>query len=186
MRPKIDSRRRFVRRLAIVNAAHPVAYARALRTLPQLRRSWYVLFFQLPWLPEWWLSRRDYARLRGFFRPDGIAEGEIQEYVDAMRAAGGPAATIDYYRAAFRDGITGRAPAPRAVAAETLVVWGEKDRFLEPSLAEPPAEWAPRARVVRLAGATHWAQLDAAEALGAELVGHFAAEPPSPGARSPA
>jgi pimeloyl-ACP methyl ester carboxylesterase len=162
-----------VDRLAIVNAAHPVAYSRALRTFPQLRRSWYVFFFQLPWLPEWWLTRNDYANMRGFFRPDGIPDEIIDEYVAAMRHAGSATATIDYYRASFRDGLFGRAPAPRTLAAETLVVWGEKDRFLEPTLAEPPQEWVPRSRVVRIPSATHWAQIDAVDALSKELVAHF-------------
>ena len=39
-------------RLIIMNVPHPACLARELRTWRQLRKSWYVFFFQLPWLPE--------------------------------------------------------------------------------------------------------------------------------------
>ncbi|HEY3062606.1 MAG TPA: alpha/beta fold hydrolase [Chloroflexota bacterium] len=39
-------------KLVIMNAPHPRVFARALRTPRQLLRSWYILLFQLPWLPE--------------------------------------------------------------------------------------------------------------------------------------
>ena len=47
-----------VERLAILNVPHPETMLRTLRTSPQqLRHSWYMFFFQIPWLPEW-LTRR--------------------------------------------------------------------------------------------------------------------------------
>src|SRR3954449_2631161 len=39
-------------RLVIMNAPHPARFLRALRTWRQARKSWYMFFFQLPWLPE--------------------------------------------------------------------------------------------------------------------------------------
>ncbi|MFC7007869.1 alpha/beta fold hydrolase [Halalkalicoccus salilacus] len=43
-----------VDRLVAMNAPHPAVYRREIRSgrSDQRRRSWYVLFFQLPWLPE--------------------------------------------------------------------------------------------------------------------------------------
>jgi len=40
-------------------------------------------------------------------------------------------------------------------------VWGEKDRYLGPALAEGLGEWVPGIRVARLADASHWIQNDA-------------------------
>src|SRR5262249_42468870 len=58
-----------VEKLAVLNCPHPAIFARALRTnLRQLRRSWYMFFFQLPRLPEWVLSRADFAALERGFR----------------------------------------------------------------------------------------------------------------------
>ena len=39
-------------RLVIMNVPHPACLARELRTWAQLKKSWYVFFFQIPWLPE--------------------------------------------------------------------------------------------------------------------------------------
>ncbi len=47
-----------VKRLAILNVPHPAVMLRALRTKPsQMLRSWYMLFFQIPWVPEFLVSR---------------------------------------------------------------------------------------------------------------------------------
>ena len=43
-------------RLVVLNAPHPWAFFRELRTLKQLRKSWYMFFFQIPWLPEYILG----------------------------------------------------------------------------------------------------------------------------------
>ena len=55
-------------RLVILNVPHPVRMVQGLRTLRQIRKSWYMFFFQLPWLPEATLRARDYAYLRQTFR----------------------------------------------------------------------------------------------------------------------
>ena len=39
-------------RLVILNAPHPACYEREVQRWRQLRRSWYALAFQIPWLPE--------------------------------------------------------------------------------------------------------------------------------------
>jgi pimeloyl-ACP methyl ester carboxylesterase len=162
-----------VDRLGIVNAAHPVGYATALRTFAQVRRSWYVFFFQLPWLPETVLAVRDYSLVRGFFSKDGIAAGDIEPCVDSLKQPGARSAAIAYYRASVRGGFRGATPKPARIDAPTLVVWGDRDRFLVPSLADPPREWVPGVRVVRLPNATHWAPIDAAGDVGERLLEHF-------------
>jgi pimeloyl-ACP methyl ester carboxylesterase len=162
-----------VGRLAVVNAAHPVGYAQAMKTAAQLRRGWYVLAFQVPWLPEWAIALRDYAAIRDVFSKDGIAPDEADPCVAAIRLPGARTAALAYYRAAFRAAIFGREPEPRKIELPTLVVWGEKDHYLEPSLAEPPGEWVAAPRVVRLPRATHWAHIDASDDVVRELVAHF-------------
>ena len=57
-----------VSRLVILNAPHPVAYLRELRKPAQLIRSWYALFFQIPWLPETLIRRNHFALVRQVFR----------------------------------------------------------------------------------------------------------------------
>ena len=45
-------RQRPLERLVIMNVPHPAVIERAIRRPRQLLRSWYVLFFQIPGLPE--------------------------------------------------------------------------------------------------------------------------------------
>ena len=52
-----------VRSLAILNMPHPALFRAGLRSLAQLRRSWYIAFFQLPWLPERVLAWNGYRPL---------------------------------------------------------------------------------------------------------------------------
>ena len=59
---------KLVRKLIILNAPHPAAYLRELKRPAQLLRSWYVLFFRLPWLPEAMLKLNDFALPRRLFR----------------------------------------------------------------------------------------------------------------------
>jgi pimeloyl-ACP methyl ester carboxylesterase len=162
-----------VDRLAIVNAPHPVGYAAAMRTAKQLRRGWYVFFFQLPWVPEWALALRDYGAIRAVFERDGIAPAKALPCVASIRQPGARSAAINYYRASLRAALSGTAPRPRKIETPTLVLWGEKDRFLVPALAQPPGDWVTDARVVRLPDATHWAQIDAADQVASELSAFF-------------
>ena len=163
-----------VEKLAILNGPHPVGYQRALRTWGQLRRSWYVFFFQLPFLPELFISARDFAIVRRTFASDHVPAEEVTPCVDALRPDGAVSAAVAYYRAAIRASLTGGGPKPQKIAQPTLVVWGEKDHYLLPRLADPPADWVPNARVVRLAGVTHWSQIEAADDVARELRRHFA------------
>ena len=117
-------------RLVVLNCPHPVVLARALRSnWAQLRRSWYIFAFQLPWLPEWTL-RRNGARTmkqtlrRSTKRPDTFSDLDLDEYARAFRAPGAATAAINYYRAAVRSPVpTGM----RKVRASTLLIWGDDD-----------------------------------------------------------
>src|SRR5262245_22882399 len=51
-------------RLIVMNLPHPTCMSQGMRTWKQLRKSWYVFFFQIPWLPETLLTLGD-ARVVG-------------------------------------------------------------------------------------------------------------------------
>ncbi len=165
---------KMLRRLAVLNAPHPATFTRHLRSLRQLRRSWYMFAFQLPVMPEAGLARNDFASLRQVFRAASVRPGaftpdDIERHIDALRPPGALTAAINYYRAAFRD-LGPHAAPPRRVNAPVLVLWGEQDRFLGPELAEAGSEWVPNARVRRVPEAGHWIQHDVPELVNDELV----------------
>jgi pimeloyl-ACP methyl ester carboxylesterase len=141
-------------RLALLNIPHPQRMVGALRTLRQLRKSWYVFFFQLPWLPERGVLKTLKTLLKYTPARRGAYDDEsIRVTEEALKDPRGP---VNYYRAA----LSGLRLPWETVRAKTLVIWGERDRWLGRELAEPDPRWVPDARVVRIPGASHWVQAD--------------------------
>ena len=167
-----------VERLAILNAPHPRRMLHGLRRPRQLARSWYMLFFQLPWLPElaaraggWWGWRRLFENEA---RPGAFMPQDIERYVEAWSQPGAPTGMINYYRAALRQ-TPGRAEARiRPVETPTLVIWGQRDRHLGAELAEPERADVPNLeRIVRLPEPSHWVHQDEPERVSQLLVDFF-------------
>ncbi|MDX1501284.1 MAG: alpha/beta fold hydrolase [Thermoanaerobaculia bacterium] len=166
-----------VERLAVLNCPHPLAMRRELvRNRAQLRKSWYMLFFQLPWLPEWWYRRRDFdvgvRSVRGTARRGAFDDEEMERYKEAWRKPRALRSMIHWYRASLRHP-PARVRDP-AVSAPTLLLWGLKDRFLGPELIDSSLRYAPDARVERLPEATHWLQHEEPERVNEKLIGFLA------------
>lgn len=157
-------------RLAILNVPHPLAMMKGLRRPAQVKRSWYVFFFQLPRLPELVLSRNDFLFARKTFGADGFDRETIEHYIDALRVPGVATSAINYYRAALRRVASGRTPRMKTIERPVLVIWGDRDRFLGKEMAEPPKRFVPNARVVHIPSATHWVQNDAPEEVNRLLI----------------
>ena len=183
-----------VERLVVLNAPHPALMRAELRASPeQRRRSLYIAFFQLPWLPERLLSRnrgRAIARaLRGgsYVREAWPAD-ELERYRDAFSRPSDLTGPLAYYRAAVRQRPV---PLTGVVAVPVLVLWGMRDRFLNPSLADERrlGRYAPDLRVVRIEDAGHFVQNEAPARVNDELLtwlGPPQSRPPQPGpARAP-
>ncbi|MFI5180737.1 MAG: alpha/beta fold hydrolase [Thermoanaerobaculia bacterium] len=169
-----------VRRLAILNAPHPAAFRRVLRTSPaQRRKSSYILFFQLPWLPERKIRENDFAYIgkmlrRDPVRKDAFSDEEIARYKEALARPGALSSALNWYRAALRH--PPRLPkGPRTIDVPTLVIWGEKDRYLGPELAQGLDKWVPHVTVERIPEASHWVQADAPERVNELLIRFFRA-----------
>lgn len=165
-----------VDRLAILNVPHPARMFEGLRTPRQLAKSWYMFFFQIPWLPETLVTRGGKRALAGAYRdarPGAFSDEDLDRYADVLLAPGAMKSAIDWYRAALRRNPRTTTSELRPIEAQTLVIWGERDRFLGVELAEPPAKLVPRARVARLPDASHWVQHDAPEEVNRLLVEHL-------------
>ena len=145
-----------VDRLAILNVPHPLVMTRGLRRFAQLKKSWYMFFFQLPRIPERAIAKDDFAYVRKTLARDGFSSDEIEPYIDALKTPGALTASINYYRAAMRRVVTGRTPKTTVITCPVLVIWGDQDHYLGKEMAEPPARFVPNARVVHLPDAPHW------------------------------
>src|SRR5262245_47000924 len=131
--------------LVAINCPPASALAHAMRhSRTQLRKSWYILFFQLPWLPERRMAADGAsvvarALVGGSHRRDAWPAEELAAYRAAFARPGRAKAAIDWYRASFRRSLRRRRRSgpSRRVAAPTLVLWGVEDRFLERELVSP-------------------------------------------------
>ena len=93
-------------------------------------------------------------------RPGTFTAEDIERYIEAIAQPGALTATLNYYRALLRNPGETRALLQR-IEAPVLVIWGERDRFLNQRLAEPPRLWVPNLlRVERLQDASHWVAED--------------------------
>jgi pimeloyl-ACP methyl ester carboxylesterase len=153
----------------------PVELLQGLHHPGQLRRSWYFFFFQLPELPESVVHANHWHFFRSFVddaRPAYTPE-ELDRYVAAWSQPGAATGMINYYRASVRH----KDPEAqlRPISAPTLVIWGQRDRFLGEELAEPDHDDVPNLdRVERLPDASHWVHHDEAERVTQLLIDFFA------------
>jgi epoxide hydrolase 4 len=150
---------RRIRRLVVMNCAHPqVMFRNVLLNPRQTMKSWYVFALQLPWIPEWILSRNGYATmLESIERVDGrpVPAIEAKCYVTAWSKPRALTSMINWYRAAMRT-FPLRLDEPR-IHVPTLLIWGEQDRFLDRALAQQSIEHCDQGRVVYLPNSGHWA-----------------------------
>ncbi|ODR82048.1 epoxide hydrolase [Haladaptatus sp. W1] len=175
-----------VDKLAVMNAPHPGRFREVLRTPSQLRRSWYIFFFQLPWLPELFLSARGYESIENIFtdtptNPNAFTDDDVRRYVEAAAKPGALTGSINYYRALFRQSVptqlrslVGGSNDSFDVRVPTMLIWGTEDFALGNELTEGLDRWIPDLRIERLPGASHWVQNDRPERVSDLLVEFFA------------
>ncbi len=173
----------FVERLVAINCPPASALFEAMRrTRSQLRKSWYILFFQLPWWPERRMAADRAsvvarALVGGSYRRDAWPSEELDAYRTAFARPGRAKAAIDWYRTAFRRALRprrSRRPS-RRVVAPTLILWGVEDRFLDRELVGPEVLRRVLAdgnvpEVVWIEDAGHFVQNESPQRVNAELL----------------
>jgi pimeloyl-ACP methyl ester carboxylesterase len=165
-----------LRSLTVIGTPHPRALQRALSGSTQALRSSYMLFFQLPWLPErvlsmfgarlgaWWLTR------------SGLAEERALTYLRTLGARRALTPALAWYRALPFDLVSAAAVGP--IPVRTLYVWPTEDVAFSPAAAEDTARWVTGSyRFEVLTGVSHWVPEAAPDALTGLLVEHLSASP---------
>jgi pimeloyl-ACP methyl ester carboxylesterase len=149
-----------IAKLVVLNVPHPSVMRKFLSTrIRQFLRSWYMFFFQLPWLPETLFSVNDYqigvrALLRSS-RAGTFSLEDLAQYRTAWSQPGALTAMIHWYRALFRY----RTKFPdRTVYIPTRILWGERDAFLMLEMAKESLRYCTDAELYTFADATHWLQ----------------------------
>ncbi|HBF63839.1 MAG TPA: alpha/beta hydrolase, partial [Gammaproteobacteria bacterium] len=120
--------------LTTMAVPHAGRFARdGLRIPRQLKLSWYMGFFNLPWVSDWVVRRRDYAFIRNLWRKWSPgwspAPDVIESVIDTLSQPGVLSATLGYYRAALSlSALSASADdAHYPVPVPTLALTGERD-----------------------------------------------------------
>ncbi len=172
-----------VERLVVMNCPHLKKFEQNLRSNPrQMLRSWYILFFQIPWLPERLLRANNFAMLTRALRDSAVnksafSEVDLAHYREAFRNPYSVSAAINYYRALVRSNLRGVRGdwIDQKISAPTMLIWGEQDVALRKELTydmEGLFEGQFQLRYVPDSG--HWVQQEKPQAVNEYLLGFLA------------
>jgi len=157
-------------RLVVMNCPHPGVLQKQLRVnWRQLRRSWYMFWFQIPWLPELLIrlsARRFVAQaFRGWaIRKEAFSDEDLRRYVEAIQKPGMLTAAINYYRAAFREVVWRGERQFAPITCPTLLIWGEEDVALGKELTyDMEPYFTNRFEIKYLPRCSHWVQQEQPE-----------------------
>lgn len=156
-----------VRTVSVASTPHPAALQRAFRG-PQGLRSWYMLMFQLPWLPETLLGAAGGGlgarMLAASGAPDPGAMGRLLS--DRATATG----ALNWYRAMRLPGV----PATGRVSVPSLYVWSDRDAALGRQAAELTREYVDGDYTFReLTGVSHWIPEERPDELAEAVLEHL-------------
>lgn len=161
-------------KLVIMNVPHPALFRAGLATLKQLRKSWYIFFFNIPKLPELALSMRGYEMVGRVFRDMAVHKERFGDDVLAVfkenaSKPGALTAMVNYYRAIrYALPLVKKRGMPK-IETPTLVVWGEQDDALGKELTYKTGEYVSDLTLRYLPNASHWVQQDEPETVNAML-----------------
>lgn len=169
-------------RLVIMNVPHPACMAREFRTLAQVKKSWYVFFFQLPWLPETLLAARGGDAIKRAFLDSAVDKARFPVAVtDEFRRnalePGALAAMVNYYRAGMRAGSQAMNPQPGTVDTPTLMIWGLEDVALGKETTFGTERYVKDLTLRYLPGVSHWVQQEAPEKVNAMIEAWLKGQP---------
>ncbi|MGC1676518.1 MAG: alpha/beta fold hydrolase [Candidatus Binataceae bacterium] len=174
------TRPEIVERLIVLNCPHLKRMSEELRhNARQMARSWYMAFFQLPWLPEAMFRAQNFRALDralkgNLIRKNAITDDDLRYFHEAFRNPYSISTAINYYRANFRSGFMARTGTDdwidRKIAAPTMLIWGEQDFALGKELTykmEPLFTGPFEINYIPSAG--HWVQQEEPELVSAYM-----------------
>ena len=150
-----------VSRLIVMNLPHPAKFAAGLKTPQQMLKSWYIAFFQIPFLPEFLIQLNDYRLIEEAFRGMAInqsafTDADIEQYKNAFAKRGALTGAINYYRNLpiylSQKKVWGVLKMP------TLMIWGEEDRALGKELTYGTEEYVQDLQIRYIPNCSHWVQ----------------------------
>ncbi len=155
--------------LTVVGTPHPRAFRRALLTSTQALRSSYMLFFQLPRLPERFFSVGRGKLAAQWLAWSGLPQERALAYLRTLRVRGALTPALTWYRALPYALMSDATLGP--VTVPTLYVWSTGDVAFSRAAALGTARWVTGDyRYEVLSGVSHWVPEEAPDELARLLV----------------
>lgn len=162
-------------KMVVMNVPHGAVMQKHLRSnFAQLRKSWYIFFFQIPWIPEI-LARQNHWNfltklLRNSSRQGTFTNSDFDQYRKAWSQPKAFRSMLNWYRAYVQKPPT--PPANPRITVPTLLIWGAQDTALGREMAQPSIDLCDDGRLVFIEEATHWLQHEEADRVN-ELIDTF-------------
>ncbi|WP_227939388.1 alpha/beta fold hydrolase [Alkalihalobacillus deserti] len=157
-----SSQPQYVEKLIVMNSPHPAVMMKWINYLPlQWMKSLYLLFFQLPIIPErifsanqfeWFKKVLQLTSNRGTFEKE-----ELTNYKVAWSQPRALSSMLNWYRA-MRKGSLHQVNNSN-ISVPVLIIWGKRDFFLSIDLAKESSKMCRDIRLV-MVDASHWVHLE--------------------------
>lgn len=171
--------------LVICNVPHPQAMNNQF-SWAQFKKSWYILFFQIPQLPEWLMGRNDAQAMANVMRNSAIDEGNFTDEIGEVyrrnaTQPGALTAMLNYYRGLLSGGGAKRQRelGYTKIDTPTLMVWGEDDVALTKQTTYGTEQYVTDFTIRYLPRVSHWVQQEQPEVVNA-MIGAFLRGQPVP------
>jgi len=157
-----------VERLIILNSPHTTEFKKALKRNPfQMLKSHYMLWFQIPKLPDWLIFKNRKKFFRATFRGGSVtkdiySDEFIDTYAETFSKKEKVKSAINIYR-----GVVGKPKALRQnmegveyrskISCKVLLLWGVKDKYIGRELSFNTAHYCMRKPKTKyFPEASHW------------------------------
>lgn len=166
-----------IEKLIILNAPHPVDFKKQLLSgnWQQIKKSWYMLLFQLPWLPEKKLSKNLSNTFNKIFKgwvynKNSFSNQDIENYIDIYKQPNAFKFPINYYRAALLYGNDNKKNR-HTISIPTLLLWAQNDKALGKELTYNIPQYCTNYLSIKYHdNCSHWIQHEQPEWVAQQIV----------------
>ncbi|BET02883.1 epoxide hydrolase [Nesidiocoris tenuis] len=165
-----------VEKMVVINAPQPTAFRKLMwSTFSQFLKSWYIFFFQLPFLPEVQMLVDDMSFFKGCFRSKKkgsvMNEDELEAYKFTYGKPGAFFGPIGYYRANIFSGAN-KLKKPDANSVEfpkTFLIFGDDDVAIDSKVVEMSKKFCPNLTTEIVPGGCHFVHEEEPEIVNAKI-----------------
>jgi pimeloyl-ACP methyl ester carboxylesterase len=152
-----------VEKLIVLNIPHPAKFIAGIKTPQQLVKSWYILWFQISWIPEFLFQLNNYQAIADAFinmavDKTAFTEADLNAYRDAAAKPGALTAMLNYYRSNFLSLFNTEKPQWDCLDIPTLTIWGENDTALGKELTYGTEAYVRDWQIKYIPNCSHWVQ----------------------------